>query len=103
MRRKTLVVASLLLIVLLATSCGDTATKPDVDPEELYEQLEAGMSMDDVYAIFEGFEPFTETEATTDTPLGPINMKTTSWQIDKHLITVIFENEVLQSKNISKV
>ena len=104
MRKTTLVVLSCILIALMAAGCGgDTSTEPEVDPEELYEQLETGMSMEDTYAVMEGFKPFTETEATTETPIGTIEMKTTSWKVGKHLITVIFENKILQSKSISEV
>ena len=102
MRQNATSILLCLLLVILVAGCGKSAD-PAVDPEELYEQIEDGMSVEDVYAIMEGYEPFTETDGTADTPLGQITVKTASWQFGKQLITVIFQDGKLQSKTIGKI
>jgi hypothetical protein len=98
-RRNTLLALTCLLLVILCAGC----SKPTGDPEALYEQIEAGMSVDAVFAIMEDHEPFTESESTVNTAAGQIVMKTVSWKIGKHIIIVIFENGALQSKDLSKM
>lgn len=99
MRRITLFAVTCLLLVILCAGC----SKPAGDPEALHEQIEAGMSVDDVFAIMEGHKPFTESESTVNTAAGQIVMRTVSWKIGKHIIIVIFENGALQSKDLSKM
>ncbi len=99
MRRNTLFAVTCLFLALLCAGC----SKPTGDAEALYGKIEAGMSVDDVFAIMEDHEPFTESESTINTPVGQTIMKTVSWKIGKHVITVIFENGALQSKDLSKM
>ena len=101
MRQSAATIVICLLLVLLMAGCGKS-DEPTVDPEEMYEQIETGMSEKVVHASMEWLDPFSETDSVAETALGQITMKTTSWQNGKQLITVIFQDGKLQSKNFGK-
>lgn len=99
MRRNAIVATICLLAILLCAGCSGSA----VDAEALYGKIESGMSIDKVLTVMDGHKPLTESESTIDTAIGKVVMKTMSWKIGKHLITVIFENGVLQSRDLTKM
>ena len=78
---KTRLLATLVLLVLVLSFVA--CDKDSGDPEALYGQIEPNMSIEDVYAIMEGYKPLTESESVANTPL--------------------FENGILQSKDLSKM
>lgn len=102
MRQNATLILLCFLLVILVAGCGKPAN-PAVDPEELYEQIEPGMSVEEVYAIMDDCKVVSESETTVDTPLGPHKTDTVSWQINKHLIIVIFDNGTLLGKDITKL
>jgi hypothetical protein len=117
--RLILTVFLVLALSLPIIGCGNTSTpavsptqsdpaphQPEqqkVDVNALYGQIATGMSYDEVMQIMTGYKPFMANEGEIDTPAGKITTQTVSWQIDKHLLIVIFENKEVLSKDLTKM
>ncbi len=99
----SLIVAIVLLYGLfLCSGCSPEAdNRGEINVKELYDQIEAGMSYDAVMEIMGNYKTFTDSDSEIDTPAGKVHMQTMSWMFGKQIITVIFENGVLQSRNLS--
>ena len=79
--------------------------EPDtqVSAEELYGQIESGMSYNEVMTVMAGHDPFLENEGAVDTPAGRITTQNVSWKIGKHIITAIFQDDELLGKDLTKM
>ena len=73
-----------------------TSEKPDAN--DIYEKIQTGMTIEQVQSLI-GKKPISQSESSTDTPAGKIEIKELSWQIGKAVITVIFENGKVTAKN----
>lgn len=71
--------------------------------EELYGQIETGMSYEEVMAVMAGHDPFIENEGAIDTPAGQITTQNVSWKIGNHIITAIFQDGKLLGKDLTKI
>jgi hypothetical protein len=101
----SLIVAIVLLYGLfLCSGCSPEAdNRGNVDAGELYNQIETGMSYDAVMEIMGDYKTFTDSDGEIDTPAGKVHMQAMSWLFDRQIITVIFENGVLQSRDLSNI
>ena len=93
-----------LLAPLMLTACGERTEK--VDAKAIYEQLNYGMSYEEVAELIPA-EPSSTTEGQVNVPIGEQTLqsdhKTVSWRLGKTLIIAIFENNKMIAKDITQM